>query len=103
MQWKCYELVVHGKTWAGEDCKVLQLEYKETTKKCFLDYLKPKLSKFILHNYVAHFQKEQYKICFQTFPKTSIMFVVDFVENYMFHFYNEVHKRCISTQFDWQY
>jgi hypothetical protein len=23
MQWKCYELVVHGKTWVGKDNKVL--------------------------------------------------------------------------------
>jgi hypothetical protein len=83
MQWKCYELIVNGKTWAREDCKLLQLQYNESTTKCFLDYLKPKLSKFILHKYVAHFQKEQYKICLQTFLETSIMHVVDFVENYM--------------------
>ncbi len=99
MQWKYYELIVHGKTWVGEEWKVLRLQYKETILKCLLDYLKPKLSTFILHNYVARFQEEQYKICLQTFLKTFIMSIVDFAENYTFHFYNEIHKRCIGIHF----
>jgi hypothetical protein len=30
MQWKCYELVIHGKMQLGNPNKVLQLQYKET-------------------------------------------------------------------------
>jgi hypothetical protein len=42
-----------NETWeecVGDDCKVLRLQYKGTTTKCFFDYFRPKLSKFIIHN-----------------------------------------------------
>ncbi len=60
MQWKCYQKVLHGKTHAGKNNFVLHLQYKELTTKVFLDYLQPRLKKFIYHNYVYHFQDEQY-------------------------------------------
>jgi hypothetical protein len=82
MQWKCYELMVHGKTRVGKDNKVLQLRYKETTTKMFLDYLRPKLKRFVLHNYVFKFQEEQYNICLNTFPPTFILSIMDFAKNY---------------------
>ncbi len=69
MQWQCYELVVHGKTQVGENCKMLRLQYKETTTKCFLDYLKPKLSNFIIRNYVACFQRNNTRFAFKHFQK----------------------------------
>ncbi len=90
MQWKCYELVIHGKTWARNPNKVLQLQYKQTTTKELLDYLRPKLIFFVIHIYVSKFQEEQYDVCLDTFPPTSILLVVDFVDNYSFHNYNEV-------------
>ncbi len=54
MQWKCCELVVHGQTRAGKYNKVLRLQYKETIAKVFLDYLHPKLKRFVLHKVKAH-------------------------------------------------
>jgi hypothetical protein len=79
--------VVHGKTWAGKDKK---LQYKETTTKVFIDYLQPKLKRFVLHNYVSKFQEEQYNICFNTFPLASIFSTMDFAENYSLQNFNEV-------------
>jgi hypothetical protein len=61
MQLKCYELVIHAKMKARKD-KVLILYYKETTLNFFLDYLWPKLKKFIVHNYVVCFKKMKYTI-----------------------------------------
>jgi hypothetical protein len=55
MTWKCYEKVVHGRIKVGVGNKVLKLQYKETTTIEFISYTKPKLHKFILHNFVAHF------------------------------------------------
>jgi hypothetical protein len=46
----------------------------------------------MLHNFVACFQEEQYKICLETFPCDSIMSIIDFVENYIFMDFNEVQK-----------
>jgi len=85
-------LVKHGKTHNGDDCKVFWLQYNETITHYFLEYFKPKLSKFVLHNHVAWFQEEQYKTCLQTFLETLVMFVVDFVENYTFQKYKEVQE-----------
>jgi hypothetical protein len=53
MTWKCYEKDVHGRRRIGVDNKVLKLQYKETTAIDFFSYTKPKLHKFILHNFVA--------------------------------------------------
>jgi hypothetical protein len=39
---------------------------------------------------VARFQEKQYQICLDTFPKTLVMFMVDFAENYTFQKYNEM-------------
>jgi len=55
MSWKCYELIKHGKTHNGDDYKVFWLQYKETITHYFLEYFKPKLSRFILHNHVVRF------------------------------------------------
>lgn len=92
MQWKCYEKVIHGKTRAGKDNKVLRLQYKETTAKVFLEYMRPKFRKFIVHNYFARFQDEQYHICLETFPQDSILSAIDFAENYTLQEYNEVQE-----------
>jgi hypothetical protein len=92
MQWKCYELVVHGKTQVGKDNKIVQLQYKETATKLFLDYLRPKLKRFVIHNYVSKFQEEQYNICLNAFPPISILSIMDFAENYSLQDFNEVQE-----------
>ncbi len=43
MQWKWYELVLHGKTRSRKDNKVLWLQYKETIPIEFLQYQRPRL------------------------------------------------------------
>jgi len=51
-----------------------------------------KLQKIVVHNYIAHFQDEQYKLCLNIFPHDSISFMVDFIENYTFQEFNEILK-----------
>jgi hypothetical protein len=43
-----------------------------------------RLKLFIIHNYVVHFQEEQYKTYLETFSKGSMMLVMDCVEIYSF-------------------
>lgn len=93
MQWKCYEKVVHGKTRQGKDRMVLRLQYKTTTARMFLDYLRPKFRAFIVHNYIAKWQEEQYKISLDTFPPDSILSAVDFAENYSFGEFTEIQEQ----------
>lgn len=54
--------------------------------------MKLRLRKFIIHNFVACFQEEQYKKNLDTFPKTFVMPIVDFEKNYNFEEYNEVQE-----------
>ncbi len=63
MQWKCNQKVLYGKIHASKDNFVLHLQYKESIAKVLLDYLQPRLKKFIYHNYVYHLQDEQYHTC----------------------------------------
>ncbi len=57
----------------------------------FLEYLRPKLQKFLVHNYVIRFHNEQYKVCLAIVPQDLIL-VVDFAENYTFQEFNEIQK-----------
>lgn len=61
MQWKCYEKIIYGNICSGEDNKDLRLQYKETTVNKFLEYLLPRLEKFVVHNFVARFKKSSTK------------------------------------------
>ena len=89
VQWHNFEMVPHGRTRAGKENKVLRMMYKTTGAPTFLDYLKPKLSAFIVHNYIAKWQAEQFKVSIDTFPPDSILSAVDFAENYTFQPYQE--------------
>jgi hypothetical protein len=60
MQWNCYELVIHGKAHIGVNNKVLWLHYKEILAHTFLEYLKPKLCKFIFRDSMVQFRQEKY-------------------------------------------
>ena len=64
--------------------KKLNLVYKKTTADVFFDYLKPKLQAFVTHNFVARWEDAQFKKSIRTFPKDTIVSVVDFAENYKF-------------------
>ena len=89
VQWHNFEKVVHGRTRAGKENKVLRMMYQSTAAPIFVDYLKQKLSNFIIHNYIAKWQAEQFKVSINTFPPDSILSAVDFAENYTFQPYQE--------------
>jgi hypothetical protein len=46
--------------------------------------MKPRLTWFVTHNFIAQWEAEQYRICLVTFLPTSIVSMVDFAENYSF-------------------
>jgi hypothetical protein len=92
MQWKCYQKVLHGQTCASKNNFVLCLQYKESIAKVLLDYLQPRLKKFIYHNYVYHFQDEQYHTCMESFPKDSILFTINIAKDYIFQDYHEIQE-----------
>ena len=90
MQWHNFETVVHGRTRAGKENKVMRMLYKTTPAPVFLEYLTLKLRPFIVHNYIAKWQAEQFKESLDTFPPDSILSAVDFAENYTFQPFHEL-------------
>jgi hypothetical protein len=57
-----------------------------------LEYIRPRLQKFVLHNFVAYFQEEQYKVYLETFPPSNVMSIIDFAEIYTFLDFNEIQE-----------
>ncbi len=48
------------------------------------EYFKPKLQTFVKHNFVSRWQDKQFKASIVSFPKNTIVSIVEFVENYSF-------------------
>ncbi len=57
VQWKNIKYEVVGKTDDGKDKKPHTLEYHESHHVTLLEYLKPHLKEFILHNYITQWQE----------------------------------------------
>lgn len=70
--------------------KKLIFVYKKTNNEESIEYFKPKLQNFVKHNFVSRSQNKQFKAFFFSFPKNTIVFIVNFVENYSFEVQNEV-------------
>jgi hypothetical protein len=61
VKWKSIGYKLVGIIEEGNLRKASTLEYCETTPRELLDYLKPKLQAFVLHNYVASWQDLQFR------------------------------------------
>ena len=54
VKWRCYaDIVVGVNEYTGDEKNRICEHYKETPSAEFFRYLKPKLTRFIRHNYVA--------------------------------------------------
>jgi hypothetical protein len=78
VQWKSIGYEVLGKTSDERDKKAQKLEYHESHPIIMLEYLKPHLKEFILHNYIAQWQEMQFKQCLENPPSNTILSCVDF-------------------------
>jgi hypothetical protein len=61
VKWKRIRYKVFGTTEDGVPRKAVTLEYQESLACELVEYLKPKLTAFVLHNYVASWQDYQFK------------------------------------------
>lgn len=71
-----------GRTNEGKEKKVLKVDLEKTILADLIEYLKPKLQFFIIHNYIANWQQFQFKACLFDIPPKTIISCVDFSENY---------------------
>ena len=72
----------------GKAIKRSILVYKITTLDEFLHYFKPKLD-FVKHNFVAKWKDKHFRDCLKSFPKDTMVSIVNFVENYTFEVENK--------------
>jgi hypothetical protein len=70
--------------------KKLTFVYKKTKNEKCIEYFKPKLKNVVKHNFVLRWQDKQFKASIVSFPKNTIVSIVDFIENYSFEVQNEV-------------
>jgi hypothetical protein len=91
--WRKFENVFVGQNSEGGDRHALRLEYKTTPPSEFIAFLKPKLAKFVAHNFEAKWQDAQFKSCLENLSSDQVLSVIDFAENYSFTWQNEVQSQ----------
>jgi hypothetical protein len=90
VKWKSIGYKVVGTTEEGNQRKASTLEYRETTPCELIEYLKPRLQAFVLHNYVASWQDFQFRELLSSVPPDTLVSCVDFSENYTLKVQNEI-------------
>jgi hypothetical protein len=88
--WSCFKQDIIGVTEEGRPKNRIKEAFKETSTSMFLDYLRPKLHQFIMHNFVARWQDNQCKLAMANLPFDCILSHIDFAENYTFQIQNEI-------------
>ncbi len=88
--WCKISYVVIGKTSSGRDKKVSRVEYCESKPSELIDYLKPRLQEFVLHNFTSKWQEKEFKSYVPNLPPNTMLSCIDFSENYVFKQQNEI-------------
>ncbi len=96
IKWQCYGYVEVGEKEDGEKIKKLTLINKETKPGELYNYLKDLIRDYPYHDFMAHWQKEQYDILRQTLPLGHVLCVHDYSENYQCNYQNEIQSLYFS-------
>jgi hypothetical protein len=88
--WRCISYIVVGKNDEGQDKKAPSVEYNEILARDLISYMKPKLTEFITHNFIAQWQDCKFKEMLKAFPKDAMLSCIDFSENYTMMIQNEI-------------
>jgi hypothetical protein len=80
--WKRFENVYVGQS--NDDQHAIWLQCKMIPPSNFFAYLKPKLTKFVVHNFKAKWQDVEFKSCLDNLTKDQIVTIIDFANNYFF-------------------
>jgi hypothetical protein len=90
VSWKRFEMVFVGRGEDGNDRHALRLEHKMTPPCELVADLRSHLEEFLVHNFEAKWQDQQFKVCMGNLSPDAIVSVIDFAENYAFKWQNEV-------------
>lgn len=67
--------------------------YRRTSMLDFQAQVLKVMKNFIVHNFRARWQSEQFRECLKTFPRGTIVSSIDFSENYTFLVQNEIQSQ----------
>jgi len=93
MTWRRFEMIQAGQSKSGDPRTVIRLEYKVTNPRSFLAYAKPKITQFVLHQFVAKWQDTQFKKSLDVLKDGEVMSLIDFAENYSFKGQDEIQSQ----------
>jgi hypothetical protein len=65
ISWCGFEKVWVGRSEDGKNRHAFCLEYKQTTPFMLITFLKPKLAKFVVHNFKVKWQDNMFKKCLE--------------------------------------
>jgi hypothetical protein len=88
--WRCFGQEIVGVNSEGKDRKVVKLEYKETTATELIEFMKPKLSFFVKHNFLATWQDAEFKEQLNNLLGHTVLTCVGFSENYSMKLQNKI-------------
>jgi hypothetical protein len=91
MQWHNIGHEVVVTTTNGREKKVSRVMYNDTTPIDLIQYLKLRLSNFVLHNFVIRWQRKEFKEFLKLIHENTIISCIDFSENYAMKVQNEIH------------
>jgi hypothetical protein len=80
-----------GRVIDGQDKKVGRMTYNDTRPVELIEYLKPCLLEFVVHNFVTCWQKKEFKRFLKHILENTIISCIDFSENYALKVQNEIH------------
>jgi len=90
VKWKHIGYETNGVGEDGKPKKAIKVIYCETKPSELFEYLKPKLSQFIVYNFLASWQDLQFKEFFSSVLDDTLISYVDFSENYSMKVQNEI-------------
>ena len=90
IKWRRVAYVEVRKIRASLVKKVSQLQYMETPSRVLIDYLKSKLIKYVLHNFILKWQEKEFKRILSRLMLDTILSCIDFSQNYSMKVQDEV-------------
>jgi hypothetical protein len=84
LTWRCFCSEAIGTTNNGQQKKKIKEVFMQISTKELLEYLQPKLTRFIAHNFVARWQDNQCHLAMENLPDDAILSHIDFAKNYSF-------------------
>lgn len=101
MAWRYFEQNIIRVTNERRPKKRIKEAFKETSASMFLDYLRPKLHQFIMHNSVARWQDNQCKLAMANLPSDALyhtlilLEIAHFKSRMRFSLFTSIHSKSI--------